>query len=108
MALDLAGIHNVGEFDSHHYLTALLEHDLGSTLQRWTKAEDEGGAKAPPKQLASLANRFFHWQADAAGNSEAPHADQLPKDVGAVKLATESWRELLDGRRSAARTRPGG
>ena len=167
MALDLVGIHNVGEFYSHHYLTALLEHDLGPTLQRWTKAEDDGGAKAPPKQLAALANRFFHWQAEAAGHTdpaprlaparelhahllealgytrrpgveeigdgevvpvltteehnrrpylwiveapfgldrdeadpldEAPQPDQLPKDIGEVKLATETWRELLDGR----------
>ena len=34
MSLDLAGIHNIGEFYSHHYLTALLEHDLAATLGR--------------------------------------------------------------------------
>lgn len=169
MSLDLAGIHNVGEFYSHHYLTALLEHDLAATLSRWTKAEDEGGAKAPPKLLAALATRFFAAQAKAAGQAdpavrleaargfhpyllealgyerrpgveeigdgevvpvvatyeqnrrpylwiveapfgheadegdpldESPSAEQVPAGLGGtgtVKLATQSWRELLDG-----------
>ena len=28
MALDVSGIHNVGEFYSHHYLSAVLDGDL--------------------------------------------------------------------------------
>ncbi len=35
MPIDLSGIHNVGEFYSHHYLDALLEGDLKGLFARW-------------------------------------------------------------------------
>lgn len=167
MSLDLTGIHNVGEFYSHHYLTALLEGDLKATLSGWLAAEKDGGAKTPAKRLAGLANKFFVWQGQASGVSstearleparelhahllealgyerrpgveeigdgevvpvvtteevdrrpflwvieapfapdeddadplaECPHPAQVPEGIGPVKLPTESWRELLDGR----------
>lgn len=68
--LDLTGIRNVGEFYSNHYLTALLEGDLKSTLKAWAAAEKEGGAKTPAKRVAALANKFFTWQGEAAGASD--------------------------------------
>ncbi len=68
--LELAGIDNVGEFYSNHYLTALLEGDLKSTLKRWANAEKEGGSPRPSKTLAGLANKFFTWQGQAAGQAE--------------------------------------
>ncbi len=41
MPIDLSGIHNVGEFYSHHYLDALLEGDLKGLFARWRKDEQE-------------------------------------------------------------------
>ena len=70
LGLDLAGIHNVGEFYSNHYLTTLLEGDLKDTLKRWADAEKDGGPKTPDKRLAALANKFFTWQAQAAGHTQ--------------------------------------
>ena len=84
LGLDLAGIHNVGEFYSNHYLTTLLEGDLKDTLKRWADAEKDGGPKTPDKRLAALANKFFTWQAQAAGHTQ-------------VEPRLEPARELLDG-----------
>ena len=55
MALDLTGIHNVGEFYSHHYLEAVLGSDLKDVLESWSQREKESGQAAPNKRLARLA-----------------------------------------------------
>ena len=55
MAIDLAGIHNVGEFYSHHYLDALLDRDLKGLFAQGRK---EGDA-APDRRLEGCATRFF-------------------------------------------------
>ncbi len=41
MPIDLSGIHNVGEFYSHHYLDALLEGDLKGLCTCW-RTDDQG------------------------------------------------------------------
>ncbi len=59
MALDISGIDNVGEFYSHHYLSAVLEGDLKSVLKQWRDREKAGEGRSPHKALASLANHYF-------------------------------------------------
>jgi hypothetical protein len=70
MSLDITGIRNVGDFYSQHYLDTLLASDLQATLQAWSLAETEGGAKSPPKRLASLANAYFKAAARATGDPD--------------------------------------
>lgn len=57
--LDTAHVRNVGEFYSQHYLDAVLADDLDEVLARWTARETEGGARAPYKRLAALAEKYF-------------------------------------------------
>ena len=57
--LDTAHVRNVGDFYSQHYLDAVLADDLNEVLERWTARETEGGAKAPYKRLAALAEPYF-------------------------------------------------
>jgi len=57
--VDLSGIHNVGEFYSHHYLESALAGDLKEVLEGWREAEKEGGRKHPARQLAALSDRYF-------------------------------------------------
>lgn len=59
MALDLTGIHNVGEFYSHHYLDAVLEGDLKAVFDRWKEREQDGGVKGPEKRLAAHTRVVF-------------------------------------------------
>ena len=66
MALDISGIDNVGEFYSHHYLTAVLEGDLKSVLKGWRDKEKAGDGRAPNKALAALAAHYFRCRNDAA------------------------------------------
>ncbi len=87
MALDLSGIHNVGEFYSHHYLDAVLEGDLKDQLKQWAQAEKEGGPKEPAKHLFGLANRYFTLRGKADGERSV---------VERWKLAREFHAHLLD------------
>jgi hypothetical protein len=86
MALDFTGIDNA-DFYSGHYLTALLEGDLKSIFQHWTRQEDEQGRRPPFRELPALAERFFALRAraeeerGAAGRLECArefHARLLP------------------------------
>ncbi len=70
MSLDITGIRNVGDFYSQHYLDTLLASDLQATLAAWADAEQQGGPKAPPKRLASLANAYFKAASRATGESD--------------------------------------
>ena len=70
MALDITGIHNVGEFYSQHYLDALLERDLNPTLKRWAEADKAKETKAPYKALAGLANGYFQNAHRAYGSAD--------------------------------------
>jgi hypothetical protein len=55
MAIDLTGIHNVGEFYSHHYLDSLLENDLKGLFAEWKEENDD----TPDKRVNRLASEFF-------------------------------------------------
>lgn len=57
--MDLSGIHNVGEFYSHHYLESALAGDLKEVLEGWKEVEKDGGRKHPARQLAALSDRYF-------------------------------------------------
>lgn len=55
-----AGIENENEFYSHHFLAEVFLGNIRAQLDRWNQAEEaEGGPKAPPSVLRSLANRWF-------------------------------------------------
>ena len=66
MALDLAGISNVNEFYSHHYLDALLESDLRGVLSRWELAEKEESRIPPFKKLSRCSEDYFKTKARVA------------------------------------------
>ncbi|MCA9795777.1 MAG: hypothetical protein KC910_28410, partial [Candidatus Eremiobacteraeota bacterium] len=70
MALDLTGIHNVGEFYSHHYLEAVLGSDLKDVLESWSQREKESGQAAPNKRLARLAETYFKARHQASQERE--------------------------------------
>ena len=54
------GIANENEFYSHHYLAEVFLGNIRAQLDRWSQAEEtDGGPKAPPSLLRSLANRWF-------------------------------------------------
>ncbi|MBK6809963.1 MAG: hypothetical protein IPG81_13885 [Sandaracinaceae bacterium] len=74
MAIDLAGIRNVGEFYSQHYLDSLFAGDVSELLAGWAQAEKDGGDKAPPKRLAALASRYFDALGLATGNGDGASA----------------------------------
>lgn len=101
MALDLAGIGNVGEFFSQHYLDALLERDLKDTLARWKKRKDEEKQQTPAERLARLAEPYFRLASRAEGLQSAAarlelaqgfHADLL----GALGYERKPNSVLLD------------
>lgn len=73
MPLDFTGIHNEGEFYSHHDLSTVLEGDLKPLFERWSAAEKAGGARSPERRLASLATRYFQslYQAENARGAGA-------------------------------------
>ena len=64
MALDLAGLTNVNEYYSQHYLLALFEGDLRDVLARWEQAAAEHpGSEAhrpPPARLRAMSHRKPH------------------------------------------------
>jgi hypothetical protein len=74
VAIDLAGIRNVGEFYSQHYLDSLFAGDVSELLAGWAQAEKDGGDKAPPKRLAALAGRYFDALGLATGNGDGASA----------------------------------
>lgn len=63
MALDLAGLTNVNEYYSQHYLLALFEGDLRDVLARWEQAAaehpDSEAHRPPPARLRALAAPYF-------------------------------------------------
>jgi hypothetical protein len=63
--MDLSGIHNVGEFYSHHYLESALAGDLKDVLGRWRDQDKDGDRKHPTKRLSALADRYFQERSQA-------------------------------------------
>jgi len=61
------GIDNENEFYSHHYLAEVFLGNIRAQLDLWTAEEEtEGGPKAPPTLLRSLANRWYQQRIDLA------------------------------------------
>lgn len=55
-----AGIVNENEFYSHHYLAEVFSGDIKARLDAWQQAEEaEPAQKAPQRQLAACATRWF-------------------------------------------------
>ena len=101
MALDIAGIGNVGEFFSQHYLDALLEKDLKDTLSRWAKRKAEDKVPAPQDRLARLADPYFRLTARAEGVTDASERLALSEDfhanlLGALGYERKPSTALLD------------
>ena len=66
------GIENENEFYSHHYLSDIFLGNIRSQLDRWNAAEEqEGGPKAPPNLLRSLANRWFVHRGEVVKGRDA-------------------------------------
>lgn len=83
MAFEFAGIENIGEFYSGHYLSAVLEGDLKSTFEKWRQAKEEEGRRLPQEALAGLANRYFAIRAKAEEESEAGARLDLAREFNA-------------------------
>ena len=58
--MDLTGIHNTGEFYSHHYLDALLATDLKGLMAQWRPDPN-----SPDKRLNGRATDYFKAKNDA-------------------------------------------
>jgi hypothetical protein len=99
-----AGIANENEFYSHHYLAEVFKGDIKALIERWQAAEDEeGGAKAPFKQLQACSARWFAQQASvnrakSAEDRLAAHRDLHQPLLAALGYAVQPAQcELLPG-----------
>jgi hypothetical protein len=86
MTLELAGVHNVGEFYSQHYLETLLAGDLKATVAAWKAAESAGGPKAPSKRLSALHELYYRASSRAAGERSAAVRLAQAREVHAALL----------------------
>lgn len=59
MAIDLTGISNENEFNTHHYLSVILENDLNGLFKKWKEEEDENGVKQPNAILTGYSRDYF-------------------------------------------------
>ena len=84
--LDTAHVRNVGEFYSQHYLDAVLADDLDEVLERWTTRETEGGARAPYKRLAALAEKYFKALGEYLADDDRERRPQICADFHAALL----------------------
>ena len=84
--LDTAHVRNVGEFYSQHYLDAVLADDLDEVLERWTARETEGGARAPYKRLAALAEKYFKALGEYLADDDRERRPQICADFHAALL----------------------
>jgi len=80
MALDISGIDNVGEFYSHHYLSAVLEGDLKAVLKGWREREKAGEGRAPHKALAALATHYFRCRNEASDARDEADRWRIARD----------------------------
>jgi hypothetical protein len=86
MSLALAGLHNVGDFYSQHYLETLLAGDLKAVLEEWKQAEKNGGAKTPAKRLAALQDLYFRTASRAASERSPARRFALAQELHAPLL----------------------
>src|SRR5688572_23620156 len=54
------GITNENEFFGHHYLAEVFKGDIKAKLEAWKETEEKDPAqKSPPRELGTLAARWF-------------------------------------------------
>jgi hypothetical protein len=92
MTLELAGVHNVGEFYSQHYLETLLAGDIKATLTAWKAAEAAGGPKTPPKRLSALQELYYRASSRAAGERSVAVRLAQAREVHAALLDVLGYR----------------
>ena len=82
----LAGIHNENEFYSHHYLAEVFTGDIRTTIERWRKAAEAGGARAPYAELRALAPDYLRFRRDF---------DRERRSAKRIDLQRDWFRQLL-------------
>jgi hypothetical protein len=103
-----AGISNENEFYGHHYLAEVFKGDIRARLDDWQAREDQAQAagepwRAPPRQLSSLAARWFAQRqrvrqaTDAKSFDQAVHALQEPLLQALGYAITPEVLTLVDG-----------
>ena len=86
MSLDLTGIHNVGEFYSHHYLEAVLGSDLKEVFKRWREREKDDGRPTPYKKFSRLSENFFKIKLQATEEKDPVERWRLAREFHAKVL----------------------
>jgi Eco57I restriction-modification methylase len=86
MSIDLTGIHNVGEFYSHHYLEAVLGSDLKDIFKKWREREKEDGRPTPYKKFSRLSQAFFKTRLQASEERDPAERWKLARDFHAKLL----------------------
>ena len=86
MSLDLTGIHNVGEFYSHHYLEAVLGSDLKEVFKRWREREKDDGRPTPYKKFSRLSESFFKTKLQATEEKDPVERWRLAREFHAKVL----------------------
>jgi hypothetical protein len=94
MAIDLTGIHNVGEFYSHHYLDSLLENDLKGLFAEWKQEDDD----TPDKRVDRLATEFFAAKRKAMQTNLAKARFDAPHKIHVKLLEALGYEYKLDTR----------
>lgn len=59
MSIDLAGINNVNDFFTAHYLATYFEENVREATSRWKELEESAGVKNPASALRAAANRYY-------------------------------------------------
>ena len=62
--MSLAGIHNVNEFYSHHYLAEIFAGDIQATLDRWREQAEAANARTSWAELRALAPEHLRFRRD--------------------------------------------
>ena len=81
-----AGIHNENEFYSHHYLAEIFTGDIRGAIERWRKAAEAGGARAPYAELRALAPDYLRFRRDF---------DRERRSAKRIDLQRDWFRQLL-------------
>ena len=80
------GIHNENEFYSHHYLAEIFTGDIRATIERWRKAAEANGARAPYAELRALAPDYLRFRRDF---------DRERRSAKRIDLQRDWFRQLL-------------
>ena len=80
------GIHNENEFYSHHYLAEVFTGDIRATIERWRKAAEANGARAPYAEFRALAPDYLRFRRDF---------DRERRSAKRIDLQRDWFRQLL-------------